>query len=493
MSVGKVYIIGAGCGEFDLISLRGSNALKKCDVILYDSLIDDRLLDLLPENCEKIYVGKRAGKHSSAQEKINHLIVEKAMQGKIVARLKGGDPFVFGRGSEEALFLIENAVPFEIIPGISSAYAVPEMAGIPVTHRGISRSFHVITGHTKDDMLPEKFGIYAKLDGTLVFLMGLDRIEEIAENLIKNGRPSDTPAAIISNGCTPLQRIVRGKLAEISEIAKADGICSPAVIVVGKTTEFDLKNYEKRTLDGISVTVTGTKKFAYKLAEKLNDLGANVSCENIFDVISYENDEKILEISSEIFSYDLIVLTSQNGAEIFFNILKKARTDIRKLSKIRFAVIGSETAKILENKGIYADIVPKKFTSRFLAQEIIKNKKPNEKILLLRAENASKILTDILSENKIDFKEIKIYDIKSKNENRSREIKTNFIVFGSAYEISRFYEKGNTISADTTAVCIGQTAAEKLKNLYGISAEIPEIQNADGITELIKNLKGRYE
>ena len=493
MSDGKVYIIGAGCGKYDLITIRGMKALKKCDVVFYDSLIDDRLLAFLTENSEKISVGKRAGKHSMPQEEINKLLVQKAKEGKIVARLKGGDPFVFGRGSEEVLFLIENAVPFEIIPGISSAYAVPEMAGIPVTHRGVSRSFHVITGHTKDDLLPERFSLYARLDGTLVFLMGLNNIGQIAENLIKNGKPSDTPIAIISNGGTALQRIARGRLAEISEIAKADGICSPAVIVVGKTSEFDLNSYEKEPLDGISVTVTGTKKFAYKLAEKLNDLGANVSPENIFDVISYESNEKISEISNEISSCTMIVLTSQNGAEIFFDILKKAHIDIRKLSKIRFAVIGNATAKVLEDHGIYADIMPKKFKSRSLAEEIIKNKNTNEKLLLLRAEKASKILTNIFLENKIDFKEIKIYDIKSENNYKPKEINTNFIVFGSAYEISQFYEKGYAISANTTAVCIGKTAADQLEKLYRIRAAIPEIQIADGIIDVIKNLKGRYE
>ena len=493
MSVGKVYLIGAGCGRYDLITIRGANALKKCDVVLYDSLIDSQLLDFLPENCEKIYVGKRAGKHCIAQQEINKLLVKKAKEGKIIARLKGGDPFIFGRGSEEALFLMENDVPFKMIPGISSAYAVPEMAGIPVTHRGISRSFHVITGHTKDDMLLERFSLYARLDGTLVFLMGLNNIGQIAENLIKNGKTSDTPTAIISNGGTALQRIARGKLAEISEIAKADGICSPAVIVVGETVEFDLNSYEKDPLDGVSVTVTGTKRFAYKLAEKLNDLGANVSCKNIFDVIPYVNDEKISEISTEIFSCTMIVLTSQNGAEIFFDILKKAHIDIRKLSKIRFAVIGNATAKVLEDHGIYADIMPQKFTSRSLAEEIIKNKTASEKILLLRAEKASTILSDILLQNKIDFKEIKIYDIKSKNEDKPKEINTNFIVFGSAYEISDLCEKGYTISEDTTAVCIGKTAAEQLKKLYRITAAIPEIQNADGIINLIKDLKGRYE
>lgn len=493
MSGGKVFIIGAGCGKYDLITVRGIKTLKKCDVILYDSLIDQQIFDFLPENCEKIYVGKRAGKHSISQEKINELLVQKAKQGKIVARLKGGDPFVFGRGSEEILFLLENSVPFEIIPGISSAYAVPEMAGIPVTHRGVSRSFHVITGHTKEDLIPEKFSIYAKLDGTLVFLMGLNHIKEISDTLIKYGKSSDTPTAIISNGGTDLQRIVRGKLAQISEIAKADGISSPAVIVIGETAEFDLCSHEKNILDGISVTLTGTKKFAYKLAEKLTEYGANVKYENLFDVVSYENDEKVLEILAGIFSYTMVVLTSQNGAEIFFRILKKLHIDLRKLSGIRFAVIGDATAKILEENGIFADIMPEKFTSQFLAEEIIKNKKSNEKILLLRAQKASDVLNNILLENKIDFKEIKIYDVKNKIKNDPKIINTNFIVFGSSFGVADFYEHAYTISENTTAVCIGETAAAELKKLYGISAEIPQTQNADGIIKIIKNLKGRYE
>ena len=298
-------------------------ALKKCDTVLYDSLIDPHLLDLLPESCDKIYVGKRAGMHSTSQENINKLLVQKAKQGKTAARLKGGDPFVFGRGGEELLFLMENNIPFEIIPGISSAVAVPEMAGIPVTHREISRSFHIITGHTKEDLLPEQFRLYAKLKGTLVFLMGLAHIEQIALNLIEYGRAPDTPAAVISNGGKASQHTVRGKLSEISRIAEENKICSPAVIVVGETAAFDLRYPEKKALDGISVTITGTKNFAYKLSEKLIGYGANVNYENLFDIVSYENEKSISETFADILSYTMILLTSKNGAEIFFRILKK--------------------------------------------------------------------------------------------------------------------------------------------------------------------------
>lgn len=490
MSTGKVYMIGAGCGSYDLITIRGMEALKKCDTVLYDSLIDPHLLDLLPESCDKIYVGKRAGMHSTSQENINKLLVQKAKQGKTAARLKGGDPFVFGRGGEELLFLMENNIPFEIIPGISSAVAVPEMAGIPVTHREVSRSFHIITGHTKEDLLPEQFRLYAKLKGTLVFLMGLAHIEQIARNLIEYGRSPDTSAAVISNGGKASQHTVRGKLSEISQTAEENKICSPAVIVVGETAAFDLCSPEKKTLDGISVTITGTKNFAYKLSEKLIGYGANVNCENLFDIVSYENDESISETFADILSYTMILLTSRNGAEIFFRILKKLHIDIRKLSGIRFAVIGNGTAEILEEHGIYPDIVPKKFSSEFLAEAVIKNKRSKENILLPRAEKASPVLTDIFLQNDIPFKEVKIYDVKSKRNGQPREIDTDIIVFGSRAEAIDLYEQGYTLSSDTTAVCMGETTAAEVKTLYGTDTAVPKIQNAEGIVDLIKDMKG---
>ena len=213
---GRVYLVGAGCGDYDLITVRGQRILEKCDVVVYDFLIDSRLLDYVPENAERICVGKRAGCHSESQENINALLVKKAMEGKNVVRLKGGDSFVFGRGGEEIQALRLHDIEYSIIPGISSAIAVPELAGIPVTQRKVSRSFHVITGHTADDLLPMNMNVYAKLDGTLVFLMALKNIEKISEMLILNGKSENTPAAVISNGAGEKQQIVRSNLKNIA-------------------------------------------------------------------------------------------------------------------------------------------------------------------------------------------------------------------------------------------------------------------------------------
>ena len=205
---GKVYIVGAGCGDAELITWKGLRLLRQCDVVLYDDLSAARLLEETKEGCEKIPVGKRFGKHSAAQEEINVLLVEKAKEGRNVVRLKGGDPFVFGRGGEEILALQAAGVPYEEVPGITAAVAVPAAAGIPVTHRKLARSFHVITGHTAENGLPEDFETLARLDGTLVFLMGLHHLEEIAEGLLKNGKSPDTPAAVVSRGATAAQRVV---------------------------------------------------------------------------------------------------------------------------------------------------------------------------------------------------------------------------------------------------------------------------------------------
>ena len=229
---GRVTLVGAGCGSFDLITLRGRNVLAQCDTVVYDSLIDSRLLDFCPE-AEKICVGKRAGQHSAAQEKINSLLVEKALSGRNVVRLKGGDPFVFGRGGEEILELQKHGIPYSVVPGVTSCVAVPELAGIPVTHRRTARCFHVITGHTADSCTPEKLEQYAKIGGTLVFLMGLNSLVEIASGLISGGMPGDTPAAVISNGATIRQRTVRAPLSGIADEVRAAEIPAPAVIVVG--------------------------------------------------------------------------------------------------------------------------------------------------------------------------------------------------------------------------------------------------------------------
>lgn len=237
---GKVILAGAGCGAYDLITVRGMNAVRNAQVLVYDDLMDERLLSHTGESCEKIYVGKRSGKHSMPQEEINALLIAKAKEGKLVVRLKGGDPFVFGRGGEEVLALRQAGIEVEEIPGISSAVAVPAAAGIPVTHRGISRSFHVITGHEAEGGVTEKIEALAALEGTLIFLMGLRKIEEITEGLIACGKSKNTPAAVIRGGFDGSVQTVRGCLGNIAEKTRRSGLMSPAVIVIGESAELDL-------------------------------------------------------------------------------------------------------------------------------------------------------------------------------------------------------------------------------------------------------------
>lgn len=239
---GTVYLVGAGCGAADLITLRGLRLLKGCDAVVYDDLIAPELLEEAPAQALHLYMGKREGQHSASQEAICAKLVELAREGKTVVRLKGGDPFVFGRGGEEALALKAAGVPFEVVPGITSPIAIPALAGIPVTHRGMSRSVHVVTAHTADtpDGLPEYFDRLAKLPGTLVFLMGLSRLEVIVRRLVEAGKTPDTPAAVVSGGNAPHPAAVRGTLGNIAEKARAEGVQPPAVIVVGKVAALEL-------------------------------------------------------------------------------------------------------------------------------------------------------------------------------------------------------------------------------------------------------------
>ncbi len=240
--VGTVYLVGAGCGPADLITVRGLRLLRNCGAVVYDDLIATELLDEVPAAAERVYMGKREGRHSASQEEICAKLVELAQAGKTVVRLKGGDPFVFGRGGEEALALLAAGVPFEVAPGVTSAVAIPALAGIPVTHRGVSRSFHVVTARTADtpDGLPEYFDQLAPLPGTLVFLMGLSRLERIAQRLTDAGKPADTPAAVVSGGSSPHPAAVRGTLADIAAKTRAAGVLPPAVIVVGEAAALEL-------------------------------------------------------------------------------------------------------------------------------------------------------------------------------------------------------------------------------------------------------------
>lgn len=486
MNTGSVYLVGAGCGSFDLITLRGMNLLKKCDTVVYDSLIDERLLDFVPDGAEKISVGKRAGRHSETQESINDLLVKKALEGKNIVRLKGGDPFVFGRGGEEILALRENEIPFGIVPGISSAIAVPELSGIPVTHRKISRSFHVITGHTAEDLLPKNMNAYSHLDGTLVFLMGLKNLSQIAKALIENGKPEETPAAVISNGASPNSRIVRGTLKTITTDVVKSGINAPAAIFIGDTVKFDFLPTINYPLSGISITVTGTKRFADKLSTRLYDLGAEVKRLNYLKITEYRENQLLDEALENIGNYGLIVLTSINGAEIFLKKLRDLKIDIRRLAGIKFAVIGSGTSEILEKSGIFPDLIPEEYTSKSLGKLIAHSTPKQERILILRAEKGSKELTDILTENNIDFDDIKTYDVVCENPKPVEdEITTDFLIFASSSGVNTFFENGYKISDNTRIICIGNITANALKSFSVKDFYVSKQSDIDGIINTI--------
>ncbi len=483
---GRVYLVGAGCGDYDLITVRGQRILEKCDVVVYDFLIDSRLLDYVPENAERICVGKRAGCHSESQENINALLVKKAMEGKNVVRLKGGDSFVFGRGGEEIQALRLHDIEYSIIPGISSAIAVPELAGIPVTQRKVSRSFHVITGHTADDLLPMNMNVYAKLDGTLVFLMALKNIEKISEMLILNGKSENTPAAVISNGAGEKQQIVRSNLKNIAHEVRKQKIKAPAVIIVGETAGYDMIPTISLPLRGITVTVTGTKKFAAKLSDKLSTLGAEVNRLDYLNVLEYRDNAEFDNALRNLNDYDWLVLTSINGAEIFFKRLIGLGIDIRALSKIKLAVIGSGTAEVLKRYGIIADFVPEIYTSATLGQMLSCNVCVKERVLILRAEKGSAELTEILEKNNISYDEIKIYDVVGNaKEFDDKAVNTDFITFASSSGVNAFFESGFTVSPRTKIICIGKITANALGKHDVNNFRISGTSNIDGIIDTV--------
>jgi len=484
---GKVYLIGAGCGDYDLITLRGIKLLRECDTVIYDALADRRLLGLCRPDAEKIYVGKRSGKHCLAQEEINSLLVKKAAEDRIVARLKGGDPFVFGRGGEEILSLRENNIPYLVVCGISSAIAVPGSAGIPVTHRDVSRSFHVITGHTSDDFVCKNLDSYAGLDGTLVFLMGLKNLPQIASGLIAGGMPGDTPAAVISSGASAGQRTVRARLDKIAETAACEKMTAPAVIVVGKTAEFDFSPTYTQPLCGASVALTATSLLSEKLIAELEGMGAQAYkvgeigiCTN---VDAFDTDRAFENLSD----YSVLVLTSPNGADIFLSELKRRRIDVRKLGQLKIAVIGGGTAEILESAGIFPELMPESFTSNALGRLLAEKHDRNERVLILRSSEGSEELVKPLVSAGIYHDDISLYSPVYRDLTEGNEIFDDYLVFASGSGVRGFFGTGCSISERTKIVCIGEVTAAELYKYKKTDCIISGEASAAGIAETIRS------
>lgn len=492
-----VYLVGAGCGK-GLITVEGLLVLESAEVLVYDDLIDGGLLSLVSTDCEKIYVGKRYNRHSKKQEEINRILVDKAGEGRQVVRLKGGDAFVFGRGGEEYKAVTDAGFRCSVIPGVSSAIAVPEHVGIPVTHRGTARSFTVVTGHTMDGTF-ENFEALAHLDGTLVFLMGLHSCAHISEQLIKYGKSQDTPAAIISNGFSPEEKRYDTTLKDLA--ATAEQAKSPSVIVIGDTAgmhfsdgascEGDGKSCaDDLPLYGTQIAVTGTESFSVKTAEVLRGYGAEAKAVKTMEVVPEENPDLC-----DTEQYRWLVFTSPNGVKTWFGRLLKSGLDLRELYGKRIAAIGRGTADTLRSFGLTADFIPTEYTAlslgRQLAEKIsAEGDTENDRVLILRAANGSKMLTAELYKAGIAFEDRAVYRAVPVPTTPGRFSDCDYVVFGSAGGVRAFFQEDRGFREEKNEarlVAIGRyTAGELIKHTKCDIITAQEF-SAEGIAKTIIN------
>lgn len=402
MKQGIVYLVGAGPGDYKLISVKAKEYIEQADTIVYDRLADSRLLAWARNDVELVYVGKASSEHTMRQEDINRLLVEKAKEGKFVVRLKGGDPFVFGRGGEEALELIANELPFEVVPGITSAIAVPAYAGIPVTHRAVATSFAVITGH-EDPTKGESNMRWDKLStgvDTLVFLMGVENLSHITAKLIENGRSAETPAAVIRWGTKPEQQVLVTTVGHAADDVAKAGIKAPAIFLVGDvvTLREKLAWFDTKPLFGKSVLVTRAREQASALTAKLEELGAQCLEAPAIQIAAPESFAALDQAVQELGSYQWLIFTSTNGVDHFFDRLHHAKKDSRLLAGVKVAAIGVQTAAQLRKFGIYADIVPLEFRAEGIVEALAGLIEPGMKVLIPRALVARDVLPVKLTE-----------------------------------------------------------------------------------------------
>jgi uroporphyrinogen III methyltransferase/synthase len=399
---GKVYLVGAGPGDLGLVTLRAKECIERADVIVYDHLANPEMLGWARDDADMIYAGKKAGGHSLSQQEINALLAEKASEGKQVARLKGGDPFIFGRGAEEAKAVVDAGIEFEIVPGITSAIAGPAYAGIPVTHRAENSHVTFFTGHedpTKTESAID-YAALAKLGGTQVMLMGVERLEPITREMLKQGMREDLPVALVRWATTGRQETLTGTLQNIAQRAVDCGFEAPAVAVFGEvvTLRESLNWYEKRPLSGKRIVVTRTRKQASALSSELRALGAHVFELPTIRIEPPTDLREFAELVQDAHTYDWIVFTSANGVAAFFQIFFKLYDDAREIGGAKIAAIGSATAQRVKDFHLHVDLQPDEFVAEAVVREFQKQgDMENLRILLVRAEKARDVLPKELS------------------------------------------------------------------------------------------------
>ena len=492
--INSVSLVGVGPGDEKLLTLRACECIENADVIVYDNLVNPTILNRAKMSAKLIYAGKISGNHYLTQDKINEIIAEHALTGEYVVRLKGGDPYIFGRGGEEAEYLLERNIDFEIVHGVSSFYAGLGYAGIPVTFRGEAAEFHVFTGHKKQgEELDLNFKNIAKLEGSLVFLMGISNLSLIAQGLLSNGIDQDIGAAVIENGTRYNQRVFRGKLSNIEEIAKRENIISPALIVVGDVCKKNLTFFQKHTLplSGKNILLTATRGLVEKMSPEFKKLGAN-TCE--ISLIA----TKEIEIDKERFVSELklathVLFTSSNGVDIFFEKIKNYDIDIRSLYNKKICVIGSGSSEALKKYGVNADFIPSKFDSKSFVEEILPKLDKKSRVLMLRAKLGNDNLPNGLKKAGIEFSDIPIYDTiidYRRSFELNKEIKKfDYVVVASASAAKALSEMIEDKSALLNrVVSIGPVTTKALRE-FGIEELITAKQyDVKGIVDAIKKL-----
>lgn len=494
---GRVYLVGAGPGDPGLISLKGIECISKADVIIYDRLVNKRLLGYVRDKCKLVYMGKLPGQ-SLSQAQINKMMAREAKKGKTVVRLKGGDPFLFGRGGEEVEFLAENNIGFEVVPGISSALAAPMYAGIPLTHRKFNSSLTIVTGH--EDPSKERSAVnwanLARQEGTLVILMGLANFSQIIEKLISAGKSENTPCAVINWATTPKQKVIEGPLGDMVE--KAKQVKSPAVIVVGKVVNLrgKLNWFEKKPLFGKRIVTTRPLAQAKSLVALLENEGAEV-IEFPTIRISSLNDYQELDMAIEkLADYDWIIFTSPNGVNHFWKRMNAAGKDARFLSKSNIGAIGPKTAANLRDMGIIADFLPDEYSSEGIIEGIERLGIKGKRILLPRADIAPSFLPSGLRKLGARVEEVAAYRTELSAGKESAIVrdslkkgKIDIIIFTSSSTVSNFVKLvGDIDFAGTKIACIGPLTANEAEKSGMKPDIIPEEHTMEGLVEEIVNV-----
>ena len=449
---GTVYLVGAGPGDPGLLTRRAADLLARADLVVYDALVNPVLLALAPDTAEILYAGKRAAQHAIPQEELNDLLVENARAGKTVIRLKGGDPFLFGRGGEEAERLACANIPFEIVPGITSISAVPAYAGIPVTHRDHCSSLTVLTGHEQPGK-PETsidWQHVASEPGTRIILMGIERLPEIARQLLDHKLPGDTPAALIRWGTTGQQQTLSGTLATITNLARENDFQAPAIILLGSVIQLrqNLNWFESKPLFGRRVVVTRTRAQASRLSARLAELGADVLEIPTIRITEPDDQQPLMDAILGIGSYNWLVFTSPNGVDRFFHYFFKAYDDIRSIGGCQIAALGPATAAKLKSLHLAIDLMPETYTTAAIAETFEKYQSiENLSLCLLRAQVANPDLPQTLSGLGAIVDDIPVYQTVSETEDRTQaaarflEEGADWITFTSSSTVEHFHAR----------------------------------------------------